>query len=105
MERKSRTPSTTDPRLKSYARKQLREKVAGLGLPCHICGEDIDYTLKTPHPYAYQLDEIQPRRFGGDPLSISNVSPSHATCNRSRANQFDPRSRQYHGLPLDADDW
>jgi hypothetical protein len=59
----------------------------------HICGAaardgTIDYSLKRPHPWAYELDHIcavddAPPGFDYD--ADENLAPSHAHCNRSRS--------------------
>lgn len=71
-----RVPSS-DPRLKTPARKRLRAAVAALGLPCNKCGQPIDYTG------AWDLDELTPRIHGGNPLDPGNVAPAHTHCNRA----------------------
>ena len=68
---------SSDPRLKTPARKKLRQRVALLLAPCHKCGQIIDYAG------AWDLDEILPRALGGDPLDPGNVAAAHVRCNRA----------------------
>jgi hypothetical protein len=77
------------------ARRKLRAEVAALGLPCHLCGRAIDYSLPAGHPWSYELDEIVPAsrwREGGYPsltacvTDRANVAPAHRECNRRRGN-------------------
>lgn len=92
-------------RSNSTRRNKLRKRVAELGLPCHICGKPIDYSLparvKTPAGYvynddAYELDELVPisRYYLGGyetpeeaALDPDNVAPAHRRCNRLRSNK------------------
>ena len=73
-----------DPRLKTYARRLLRKAKAAGHPPCALCGGPIAYDAPRWHPLSYDLDEILPRAFGGDPLDPANVRPTHAHCNRSK---------------------
>lgn len=73
-------PSTTD-------RDRLRKQVARGKPPCHLCGEAIDYTLKTPHPDSYELDHVRPLNRGGT-HTIDNAAPSHRRCNRDKSDTF-----------------
>lgn len=78
---------SSDPRLKTPARKALRRAVAlerrGCERPdCKHPGVPIDYSGR-PGPLAYELDEIVPRADGGSPIDRANVRPAHADCNRA----------------------
>lgn len=71
-------------RTNSTRRNDLRARVAAEGLPCHLCGCPIDYTLPHGHPMAYELDEIVPVSRGGSPYDRANVAPAHRICNQRR---------------------
>lgn len=80
-----------------HARRELRRRVGAMGLPCHICGGPIDYSLPAGHPMAYELDELRPvsrwREFGypsaaAAALDPGNVAPSHRSCNQRRGNKM-----------------
>lgn len=71
-------------RANGSARTALRKRVAAMGLPCHLCGRPIDYSLPAGDPMAYELDEIVPVSKGGDPLDPGNVAPSHRCCNKAK---------------------
>ena len=43
-------------------RRDLRRRVASMGLPCALCGAPIDYSLPAGHPLSFELDEIVPVR-------------------------------------------
>lgn len=77
---------SSDPRLKTRARKALRAHIArqhrGCEHPhCQRPGQPIDYTPGATGPLAYHLDEITPRAEGGSPLDPANVRPTHQVCN------------------------
>ena len=74
-------------RANGSARTKLRARVADEGLPCHLCGRDIDYSLPAGHPMSFELDEIVPVSKGGDPLDRANVAPAHRACNQARGNR------------------
>lgn len=70
-----------------HRRRQLRARVRAMGLPCHICGGEIDYSLPAGHPMSFELDELVPVSRGGDPLDPSNIAPAHRICNERRGNR------------------
>lgn len=77
-----------NPRRSNGARRdKLRRQVAAEGLPCHLCGLPIDYSLPAGDPMSYELDEIVPVSKGGDPFSRENVAPAHRICNQKRGNR------------------
>ena len=59
-----------------------------MGLPCHLCGQPIDYDLPAGDPMAYELDEIVPVSRGGDPFDPDNVAPAHRICNQRKGNRM-----------------
>ena len=77
-----------------HARRQVREWLRSQGLPCHICGRAIDYTLPARHPMSFEVDEVVPVSKGGSPYDRSNVAPAHRICNERRGNRdLGPRRR------------
>ncbi len=79
---------------RSYARDKLRQSIKRQGLPCHICGLPIDYSLPAGHPMSYELDELVPvsrlpyeqrKAAACDP---SNVAPAHRRCNQRKGNRM-----------------
>ena len=75
-------PTTHNPRRSNgNARDKLRTRHKAAGERCHICGQTIDYSLRTPDPYSYVVDEIIPIKYGGDPLSWDNTHAAHRWCN------------------------
>lgn len=69
------------------ARRKVRAWLKAQGLPCHICGMPIDYTLPAGDPMSFEVDEIVPVSKGGSPIERSNVAPAHRICNEKRGNR------------------
>lgn len=77
-----------NPRTKNgHARRQVREWLKAQGLPCHICGMAIDYSLPAGDPMSFEVDEIVPVSKGGSPTDKRNVAPAHRICNQRRGNK------------------
>ena len=68
-------------------RRKVREWLRAQGLPCHICGQAIDYSLPAGDPMSFEVDEIVPVSKGGSPVDRSNVAPAHRICNQRRGNR------------------
>lgn len=72
-------------RSNGYRRAQDRERLKRRALPCHICGQPIDYTLKTPDPMSFELDHVVPVRTSPErEHDPTNHAASHRTCNRAK---------------------
>jgi len=58
--------------------------------PCGICGDPIDYTLKSPDPKSFEVDHVIP--LGPNPTPervaeldvLSNKQATHRRCNRAK---------------------
>lgn len=81
-------------------RTKLRNRVRAMGLPCHICGMPIDYSLPPGDPMSYELDEILPVSKGGSPYDPSNVAPAHRVCNQRKGNRTPQDASKSPRLPL-----
>lgn len=66
-------------------RDRLRRQVSRGHPPCHLCHEPIDYTLRSPDPYSFEIDHVIPRDKGGTD-TLDNVAPAHRRCNRTKSN-------------------
>lgn len=64
-------------------RDQHRRAIARTKPPCHICGEPIDYALRTPDPMSFEVDHVVPLNRGGTD-TLDNKAPSHRVCNRAK---------------------
>lgn len=50
---------------------------------CAICGQPIDYRLKSPHPDSFEADHIVPLALGGTD-TLDNKQPAHRRCNSAK---------------------
>lgn len=74
-------------RANGHRRDELRRWLKAQGLPCHICGMVIDYSLPAGDPMSFEVDEIVPVSKGGSPFEKENVAPAHRICNQRRGNK------------------
>ena len=51
---------------------------------CHICGREIDYSLKFPDPGSFVVDHIVPIDSGGSD-ELGNKAAAHRKCNSAKA--------------------
>lgn len=81
-----RRPQRQDGRV-GRAYERLKAQVRAEEPTCWICGDEIDQTIKHPHPMSFQLDHIVEINEGGAVLDRDNVHASHARCNNLRSNK------------------
>ncbi|MFJ1581569.1 HNH endonuclease [Streptomyces sp. NPDC088182] len=71
--------------------RRLTAQQRSLGLPCWLCGHNIDYGIRGPlagkHPAAFTLDHLVPLSRGGDLLDPANARSAHRRCNSARGNR------------------
>lgn len=72
----------------SAAYKRLRAAMRAQGLPCGICGRQIDYFAKPKTRWSFSVDHIRPLSMGGNPTDPTNCRPAHLGCNSSRAAKY-----------------
>lgn len=82
------------------ARRKVRAWLKAQGMPCHICGRAIDYTLPAGHPMSFEVDEIVPVSRGGSPIDRANVAPAHRICNERRGNKPLPKAAKTRPQPM-----
>ena len=64
---------------------KIRDAQKSRRLPCNLCGQPIDYSLKWPHPQSFSADHIRPYEHNPDlRLDPGNVQSSHLRCNQSK---------------------
>ncbi|MFI6337824.1 HNH endonuclease [Streptomyces sp. NPDC050535] len=72
--------------------RTLCRQQRALGLPCWICGHEIDYTLTgyaaQRDRWAFTLDHATPLTRGGDLLDPANARSAHRRCNSQRGNRI-----------------
>jgi 5-methylcytosine-specific restriction endonuclease McrA len=64
-------------------RDQHRRTIARTKPDCALCGQPIDYTLRSPDPMSYEVDHIVPIARGGHD-DLHNKQASHRQCNRAK---------------------
>lgn len=55
---------------------------------CGICGKEVDFSVKYPHPLSPCIDHIIPIAKGGHPSDITNLQLAHWTCNRQKSDKL-----------------
>ena len=69
---------TSDHTYRKNRSRLLRSKY----LVCWLCGDEIDKTLKYPHPRSFSADHVRPVALGG--RNSGTLKPAHLFCNQSR---------------------
>jgi len=71
------------------ARKRFPD--GGVGEPCWLCGDSIDYKMGYPHPYSWSLDHaVTVKENPGLAMDPLNFRASHLDCNVGRGTD-DPK--------------
>lgn len=65
-----------------------RKRIMSTENACGICGHQVDFALKTPHPMSATVDHIIPVAKNGHPSDISNLQLAHWTCNRQKSDKI-----------------
>lgn len=65
-----------------------RKRVLATQNTCGICGQQVDKSLKSPHPMAPCVDHIIPIAKGGHPSDIENLQLAHWNCNRQKSDKL-----------------
>ncbi|MFF9270438.1 HNH endonuclease [Streptomyces rochei] len=73
--------------------RRLCAQQRALGLPCWICGHDIDPSLDPRDPWSWTLDHATPLSRGGSLLDPANARSAHRRCNSARGNRTDHRGQ------------
>lgn len=79
-------------------RRKNRARIKALGLPCHICGQPINYDepSDSQHPMSFVIDEVIPisrwKEFGYSSKRAAaedygNLAPAHYACNAMKSNK------------------
>lgn len=82
----------------STTRDRDRRTIAARHENCHICGREIDYTLRWPDPMCFVVDHKKPIAKGGDD-TLTNKAAAHNQCNSiKRARDYAPIIRRSNTL-------
>lgn len=65
-----------------------RTKLMKVTEHCALCGKELNYNIKYPHPLAPVADHIIPVSKGGHPSSIDNLQILHSSCNRNKSDKL-----------------
>ena len=65
-----------------------KKKILATQKMCGICGREVDFSRRYPHPLSPCIDHIIPIARGGHPSDIENLQLAHWTCNRQKADKF-----------------
>lgn len=69
-----------------HRRREVRRQVLAEETHCWICQRPVDQSLRTPHPYSPEVDELHPVSLGGSPIDRANCRLAHRICNIRRGN-------------------
>ena len=65
-----------------------KKKIYATQRVCGICGHEVDFSMKFPHPLSPCIDHIIPVSKGGHPSDIANLQLAHMTCNRQKSDKL-----------------
>lgn len=65
-----------------------KKKIFATQRVCGICGNPVDFSLKSPHPLSPCIDHIIPMAKGGHPSDIGNLQLAHMCCNRQKSDKL-----------------
>ena len=55
---------------------------------CALCGQEVDFGFKYPHPLSPAIDHIIPVSKGGHPSDLANLQLTHRCCNRAKSDKL-----------------
>lgn len=83
---------------------QKRNSDGTRGARCALCGNDINYRIKAPHPDSFSVDHIVPVKLRPDLImDLNNWQPAHRGCNSAKGDDDDPLAPGSLGVP--SEDW
>lgn len=65
-----------------------KKKILATQTVCGICGKQVDFSLKYPHPLSPCIDHIVPIAKSGHPSDMDNLQLAHWTCNRQKSDKL-----------------
>lgn len=65
-----------------------KKKIYATQTHCGICGGEVDFKIKYPHPLSPCIDHIIPVAKGGHPSAIDNLQLAHFACNRAKSDKI-----------------
>lgn len=71
-------------------RKRMSQMNGGKGAPCWLCGQDVVYALRFPHPGSFSVDHSVPAEERPDLFFDTTLwRASHFSCNSARGGMED----------------
>lgn len=84
---------------------QKRNKDGSRGAACWLCGQDINYSVKFPHPGSFSVDHSIPVNDRPDLIMDTTLwMPSHFSCNSARGGMDDDLYGP-NALGVSSEDW
>jgi len=68
--------------------EKQKKKIFATQTHCGICGQEVDFSLKFPHPLSPCIDHIIPVAKGGHASDINNLQLAHLACNRAKSDKM-----------------
>ncbi len=65
-----------------------KKKIFATQKICGICGKQVEFSFKYPHPLSPCIDHIIPVAKGGHPSDLDNMQLTHWTCNRQKSDKL-----------------
>ena len=65
-----------------------KKKIYATQRVCGICGKEVDFGQKYPHPLSPCIDHIIPVAKGGHPSDLDNLQLAHWCCNRQKSDKL-----------------
>ena len=75
------------------AYEKARQIILKTQTRCGICGGEVDFKYKYPHPLSPTVDHIIPLAKGGHPSDLANLQLAHRWCNRQKSDKLIDRSK------------
>lgn len=72
-----------------------KRKIYATQTVCGICGKEVDFHIRFPHPMSPCIDHIIPVSKGGHPSDINNLQLAHMCCNRYKSDKFAPQKQDF----------
>lgn len=91
-------PDHSGPQRAQY--ESNKKKIYATQTICGICGREVNFRLKWPHPMSACIDHIIPVAKGGHPSDINNMQLAHMSCNRQKSDKLTPTREVSTGIEL-----
>lgn len=73
--------------------EKARRVILNTQTRCGICGGEVDFKYKSPHPLSPTVDHIIPISKGGHPSDLANLQLAHRWCNRQKSDKLIDRNK------------